>query len=115
YAPWRHDARPITGLLHGTYAHLGVADFWRRQRHVSGGEAAHAEFVRWRDAAADTARVIRGTSALTPIGHRFLDGMLRTLDALRAEPAPDEAAEIANRAAEEHRRRYDRWSRPRPV
>ncbi|WP_372470749.1 aKG-HExxH-type peptide beta-hydroxylase [Nonomuraea aurantiaca] len=40
YAPWRHDHRPLTGLLHGTYAHLGVADFWQRQRYVDGTAAA---------------------------------------------------------------------------
>ena len=27
--PWRRDPRPIDGLLHGTYAHLAVAELWR--------------------------------------------------------------------------------------
>ncbi|GAB3989758.1 hypothetical protein GCM10029978_115720 [Actinoallomurus acanthiterrae] len=121
YAPWRQDPRPITGLLHGTYAHLGVAAFWRRQRHLHGGDAAHAEFVRWRDAAAETAQVIRDSAALTSLGHRFLDGMLATLRDLQHETVPDRAAELAGLAAEEHRRRFERWSgrtpvdRPRPA
>ncbi|GAA4630365.1 hypothetical protein GCM10023196_055440 [Actinoallomurus vinaceus] len=121
YAPWRQDPRPITGLLHGTYAHLGVAAFWRRQRHLHGGDAAHAEFVRWRDAAAETAQVIRDSAALTPLGHRFLDGMLATLQDLQHETVPDRATELAGLAAEEHRRRFERWTgrtpmdRPRPA
>src|SRR5262249_42510923 len=39
YAPWRDDGRPAAGLLHGLYAHVGVAGFWRRQRrHEPPGE-----------------------------------------------------------------------------
>ncbi|MFG3438108.1 HEXXH motif domain-containing protein [Nonomuraea sp. NPDC047897] len=106
YAPWRHDPRPITGLLHGTYAHLGVAEFWRRQRHVDGGDGAHAEFARWREAAADTARVIHESSALTSTGRRFVDGMTRALLALNDEAVPSRAVELARRAADRHRRDY---------
>ena len=29
YAPWREDPRPVEALLQGTYAHLGVTDYWR--------------------------------------------------------------------------------------
>ncbi|MFI7444649.1 HEXXH motif domain-containing protein [Nonomuraea indica] len=112
YAPWRHDPRPITGLLHGTYAHLGVAEFWRRQRHVDGGDDAHAEFARWREAAAGTAQVIHDSSALTPTGRRFLDGMTRTLLALRDEHVPPRAVELARRAADRHRRDYGAATRP---
>jgi HEXXH motif-containing protein len=31
YSPWRDDPRPLAGVLHGTAAFLGVADFWRRE------------------------------------------------------------------------------------
>ena len=38
--PWRADPRPVEGLLHGTYAHLAVADLWRsRFRQTPDGEA----------------------------------------------------------------------------
>lgn len=106
YAPWRRDLRPITGLLHGTYAHLGVAAFWRRQRHLEDDDAAHAEFLRWRDAAAETAEVLRSSSALTPLGHRFTEGMLRTLRAFQADSAPARAHELAREAAEGHRNSF---------
>ncbi|MGO9292362.1 MAG: aKG-HExxH-type peptide beta-hydroxylase [Streptosporangiaceae bacterium] len=29
YSPWRDDPRPVVGLLHGVYAWLAVAGFWR--------------------------------------------------------------------------------------
>jgi HEXXH motif-containing protein len=31
YAPWRGDARPVLGLLHGLYAGVGIMDYWQRQ------------------------------------------------------------------------------------
>jgi hypothetical protein len=31
YAPWRDDPRPPAALLHGAYAHLSVAAFWREE------------------------------------------------------------------------------------
>ena len=52
YAPWRDDPRPLGAALQGTYAFLGVTDFWRVQRRVLRGtqrRLAEAEFVRWRD------------------------------------------------------------------
>jgi uncharacterized protein len=39
YAPWRTDPRPVSGLLQGAYAFLGVSAFWRRQRHFEEGRA----------------------------------------------------------------------------
>ncbi|TYB55076.1 HEXXH motif domain-containing protein [Nonomuraea sp. PA05] len=113
YAPWRHDPRPLSGLLHGTYAHLGVADFWRRQRLVDDSVVAHAEFARWRDAAAKTAHVICESAALTPIGRRFMDGMLQRLHAFAEEEVPIAAVELARAAAARHQHDFDttnpRW------
>ncbi|MEV4892997.1 HEXXH motif domain-containing protein [Nonomuraea sp. NPDC055795] len=103
YAPWRHDPRPLTGLLHGTYAHLGVADFWRRQRHVDGDDIAHAEFARWREAAAATARVISNSAALTSTGVRFVEGMMQRLQTFYEEDVPSHALTLARRATEQHR------------
>jgi HEXXH motif-containing protein len=116
YAPWRQDPRPVVGLLHGAYAHLAVAAFWRRQRHVDGGDAGHAEFARWRDATAQTVQVILDSSALTPLGHRFVAGMMRTLRSFQSETVPDRAADLAHRTAEWHRRSFGpRVVRARPA
>ncbi|MEU8192356.1 HEXXH motif domain-containing protein [Microbispora amethystogenes] len=105
YAPWRDDPRPAGGLLQGAYAFLGVAGFWRRQRHhESGADAvsAAAEFARWREAA----RVVSGTlltsGSLTAPGERFVARMARRLDEWRREPVPAAAATIAREAADRH-------------
>ena len=35
--PWRPDGRPIEGLLHGTYAHLAIAELWRSRARQGPG------------------------------------------------------------------------------
>ena len=78
YAPWRTDPRPVSGLLQGAYAYLGVTEFWRRQRQLATGAArlrADGEFALWR---AGTARVIDALLSgdrLTPAGAVFVQGM----------------------------------------
>ncbi|WP_245974025.1 HEXXH motif domain-containing protein [Thermomonospora umbrina] len=106
YAPWRPDPRPLGGLLHGAYAHLGLAAFWRRQRHHSDGDEAHARFVRWRDAALATTETLQESGALTPAGVRFVAGMRRTLHAFHRDPVPAQAVRRAHREAAAHRSRY---------
>ncbi|MEU7001669.1 HEXXH motif-containing putative peptide modification protein [Nonomuraea sp. NPDC046570] len=106
YAPWREDPRPAGALLQGAYAHLGVAGFWRAQRHVEADAGAHVEFVRWRDASLESALALRSSGAVTALGRRFVAGMLHTLTGWLADPAPEDAAATARRAATRHRARW---------
>ncbi|MFI0447059.1 HEXXH motif domain-containing protein [Actinomadura sp. 6N118] len=109
YAPWRDDPRPINGLLHGAYAHLGVAGFWRRQRaHERGATTmrAHIEFARWRDAAALTARTLAASGRLTDAGETFVAEMARTLRSWCREPVPQVALDHARTVAGRHRARW---------
>jgi HEXXH motif-containing protein len=112
YAPWRDDPRPAEALLHGTYAHLGVAEFWRKQRYIDAGRKgnllAHAEYVRWRDAAAEAANTLRQCPDLTPLGHDFVNGIHETLRIWRRDHVPRAAAELARTAAESHRLQWSR-------
>jgi HEXXH motif-containing protein len=102
YAPWRDDPRPLAGLLHGTYAHLGVAGFWRRERdHEPSG---HVEFARWRAAALDATATMLGSGRLTATGREFVTGMAEVLAGWAAEPVPAAALERARALADEHRR-----------
>ena len=55
YSPWRDDPRPASGVLHGAYAYLAVARFWRLEMAVTGDRIAAFEFTRWREAVADAA------------------------------------------------------------
>jgi HEXXH motif-containing protein len=111
YAPWRDDPRPILGLLHGTYAHLGVAGYWRRQRHLEEGETAlraHREFVRWRDASIGSARTLSRSGRLTHAGERFVAEMSGTLTGWLDEPVPSDVVIEARRAADRHSLRWQR-------
>ena len=109
YAPWRPDPRPASGLLQGVYAHLGVAGFWRRYRHVAEGEEArraHVDFAHWRRSTVDAAHVLAGSGRLTTDGKRFLALTDHTLREWQNEPVPDSAERAARDAA---RRHLDRW------
>ncbi|MDM4719040.1 FxsB family cyclophane-forming radical SAM/SPASM peptide maturase [Micromonospora sp. WMMA1363] len=77
--PWRDDPRPVEGVLHGTYAHLAVADVWRRR---PGPEAAahHRRYRDWTDGALDA---LLGLGVLTPAGERFATRMRATVDRWR--------------------------------
>ncbi|MFF4874916.1 HEXXH motif domain-containing protein [Micromonospora sp. NPDC000668] len=112
YAPWRPDPRPLDGLLHGAYAHLGVAGFWRRQRLVEHDRAArhHAEveFARWTRAAGETVQVLTARPRLTTVGRCLVDGMAPVLDRWAREPVTPDAAAEAGQLLAAHRARWDR-------
>jgi HEXXH motif-containing protein len=95
HAPWRDDPRPLAALLHGLYAHVGIAAFWRRQRHRERAEAdalrAQIEFARWRVACRDVAEVLLGEDRLTVPGRRFVSGLARVLQGWLRDPIPPEA------------------------
>ncbi|WP_246053269.1 aKG-HExxH-type peptide beta-hydroxylase [Actinocorallia herbida] len=82
---WRPDPRPLLGALHGVYAHLGVAGFWRRERPAAGPRAEGA-YARWRDAAHAAAVALAESPALTPHGRLFLEGTTATLAAWKSDP-----------------------------
>jgi HEXXH motif-containing protein len=104
YAPWRDDPRPLGGLLHGAYAFLGVADFWRVQRIASGGrsEFAQFEFVRWWERVRRVLDVIVESGRLTPEGIDFVGGMRATLERWPGGSVPTEMRALAQDAADDH-------------
>ncbi|HEU5421147.1 MAG TPA: HEXXH motif-containing putative peptide modification protein [Streptosporangiaceae bacterium] len=111
YAPWRDDPRPIAALLHGTYAFLGVAGYWQRQRQHETGElalSAHAEFARWHSATAGAVRDLATSGSLTGLGRRFLAGMEATVQLRGRASVPSEAARLARTAAMMHREQWRR-------
>jgi uncharacterized protein len=115
YAPWREDPRPIGGLLQGAYAYLGVSRFWRRQRHLDNGAAelrAHAEFARWRAAAAMVVETLQSTDRLTPAGLEFVQGMAGTLRRWQDESVPEDAQVLARLEADEHLARWQSSNGP---
>jgi len=111
FAPWRADPRPLVGLLQGTYAHIGVTDYWRLRRHqVAGPEAGDAAqlFTRWRMMTAEAIGTLAESGALTPLGTRLVQGMRATVQPWLDEPVPASAEEAAHRWAAERRETWER-------
>jgi uncharacterized protein len=79
--PWRADPRPAEGALHGTYAHLAIAELWRsRSRRTSAAEA-HRLFLMYRSWVENAIEALLTAGALTPQGERFVHGMRSTVEA----------------------------------
>ena len=89
HAPWRADPRPLGALLQGTYAHVGVTDYWRTRRRFSHGtdaRTAHFEFAYWLEQTRRAADTLLRSGELTSDGERFVTRLGATLDAWVAEP-----------------------------
>lgn len=78
FAPWRSDPRPLSGLLHGTFAFLAVAETWRAllAQDATAGRAA-AEFALLRLQLAEVLTPLTTAPELTEQGRHFV-GILRS-------------------------------------
>ncbi|GAB3862223.1 HEXXH motif domain-containing protein [Dactylosporangium cerinum] len=107
YAPWRGDPRPVTGLVQGVYAFLGVTRFWQRRREAglsgAAAELADLEFAHWREQTWDAHAALRGSPALTALGQRWSDRVGAQLARLRDVPVDAGAAAAARMSATDHR------------
>ncbi|TDD22845.1 HEXXH motif domain-containing protein [Nonomuraea diastatica] len=104
YAPWRPDPRPVFGLLHGAYAHAGVARFWRRHTDdPEHAQRAQVEFARWREAAYQVTGTLLGSGALTEAGTHLVTTLRGTLARWLAEPVTPAAAVQARLRSENHK------------
>lgn len=98
YAPWRDDPRPPGALLHGLYAFLGVAGFWRTQRHHGQPEArlrGQIEFARWRSGTLRASENLAGSGCLSDTGECFVAGILGTLREWHTETVSPQALRMA--------------------
>lgn len=113
YAPWREDPRPLSGLFQGSYAYLGVAGFWRRERGSSGSRPrAEVEYARWREATGLGIDTIQSSQRLTTAGQDFVAGMRRALDSWSGDRVPARAQAEADRAARAHLARWQAANGP---
>jgi HEXXH motif-containing protein len=109
YAPWRDDPRPAYALLHGTYAHLGVAAFCRQQRRFCAASetlSMHRDYVRWREAVSDSADVLAANGELTDLGRQFIHGIRAAMEDWHGDQVPSAAERLARASADGHRRRW---------
>ncbi|GAB4059042.1 FxsB family cyclophane-forming radical SAM/SPASM peptide maturase [Catellatospora paridis] len=75
--PWRADPRPLEGVLQGTYAHIAVADMWRRRADQSAKAREHyLDYRAWSEAGLD---VLLRSGALTAPGARLVEAMARAV------------------------------------
>lgn len=75
---WRSDRRPVESVLHGTYAHLAVAELWRSRSKRTRGEARRL-FLMYRSWVEDGLETLLSAPALMPAGERFVNGMCATV------------------------------------
>ena len=77
--PWRPDPRSAHGLLHGTYAHLAVAELWRARALARPDRPTvdrYRTYQSWVERAID---VLQTAGCLLPAGERFVAGMRGTV------------------------------------
>ncbi|SEK32441.1 aKG-HExxH-type peptide beta-hydroxylase [Streptacidiphilus jiangxiensis] len=83
-APWRHDPRPIGGLLQGLYAHVALGEYWRdaaRSLPPEGGrERAAREAVRCREQVGAALPQLFGEAPLTGAGRTLAAGLAARFD-----------------------------------
>ena len=75
---WRPDPRPIEAALQGAYAHLAIADIWRRRSERD--PALRPRYTMYRDWTAEAIAALRAGDWLTPAGRRFTGRMAETVD-----------------------------------
>jgi uncharacterized protein len=72
---WRPDARPFEALLHGTYAHLAVAELWRTRAMTAPDGSAVDRYRTYRSWVEDAIAALLTADCLLPAGERFVEGM----------------------------------------
>ena len=73
--PWRPDARPVDGVLNGTYAYLAVGELWRSRARERASSQAHDRFLECRSRVEHGIGILLNVTTLTPAGVRFVQGM----------------------------------------
>jgi HEXXH motif-containing protein len=102
YSPWRNDPRSRAGLLHGTAAFLGVAEFWHREWPIAGSGAAltYARMIRQLRAGH---RSLSHGPDLTPAGTTLVDALHAAIDRLPETDLPSGIRRIADDLVAHHR------------
>ncbi|MFF9576245.1 HEXXH motif domain-containing protein [Streptomyces rubiginosohelvolus] len=106
YAPWRPDPRHLPGLLHGAYAFVGVAGFWRDRigdRAADPLDLAPFRFALRRIQTRTVLRTLATRATLTGPGRRLVAGLTGTVDGWLREPVDGQAVARARAAAAGHR------------
>jgi HEXXH motif-containing protein len=99
YSPWRNDPRPLSGVVHGIQAFLGVADFWLRE---PSDPIADLEYTRHAGQLRVATEVLAGADGLTPLGRALADALHTAVDALPTDVGTSEVRRLADDLVAEH-------------
>jgi HEXXH motif-containing protein len=89
FAPWRKDARPLGGVLHGIFAFVGVAQLWRSLRASPDlGDIATHQFASMREQLRAAHRQVAHSDQLTEAGQTFMAGLDATITDMFSETVP---------------------------
>ena len=99
YSPWRNDPRPLSGVVHGIQAFLGVADFWLRE---PSDPIVNLEYTRHAGQLRLAIDVLAGAEGLTSFGRALTDSLRRTIDALPTGVGVPEVRRLADDLVAEH-------------
>ncbi|GLY07420.1 HEXXH motif domain-containing protein [Actinoplanes sp. NBRC 101535] len=102
YAPWRDDPRPLSGLLQGVYAFVGITDFWRRRTDPG----SRFEAALWGRQLRRVLAALRTDSRLSPFGERLVAELYDTVTGWPPPPADADTTRLAASAAADH---YAQW------
>lgn len=107
YAPWRPDPRPVSGLLHGAFAFVAVAELWQalRAEPSLAADAENALAVR-REELRPVLDELASLPVLTEDGRYLVAGLRRRLHTLAAQPV---APSVLRQAAQSVRSNRIRW------
>lgn len=109
HAPWRDDPRPLSGLIQGIYAYVGIAALWRDLR-VSVQSAARSEqrtadfeYAYARRQVEQALHTAVECGDLTAWERMLMDCLAARLGPWLAEVVSDEPARMATLLADSHR------------
>lgn len=113
YSPWRPDARPLLGVLHGAYAFQAVLQFYKEMFEAE-VPLLHETRIRQRmyllKGQVQTAlNTLRDVAQLSPLGEALVEAMWEKIDKLDVALPSSERA-VQRRIDElqaEHRRRWE--------
>lgn len=104
YSPWRHDPRPLAGLLHGIYAFVGVAEFLRRERERARlrDVQGELELARYREQLRLGYRQVATAPGLTALGAKLVEALGVAIERLHGDDIPNDISRLAEDLVVEH-------------
>ena len=103
YSPWRDDPRPLSGLMHGVFAGIGVSGFWRTECNgPDSGVLSQFELARIRRQVEIGLPVLARSTRFTSAGMALIAVMETTVGSWHLEPPGGYLAVLADDLVFDH-------------